>query len=164
MEEKLTPRELLAKHRYKGKLTSSLQEKAVHLVKCGVPPKNALRALGVADTTIRLWKRNAETNEKGPKYRELFEALEMAEQQALADVANNARRLTEKDGRTALDYLSRRDSEHWSRTDRLEVDGTVDAGPVLKAIAEAQQRYVLGEYKIRREDEEAPEQAPRDTG
>jgi len=145
-DTRLTPRELLDKYRYTGKLTPKLHEAAVYLATCGVPPRNALRALGIADATIRLWQHNAETGEKGPKYKALLDALDTAEQQSLADVANNARRLTEKDGRVAIDYLSRRDKDHWRKTDTLEVQGQIDVGPILARIAAAQRQIADGSY------------------
>lgn len=151
MEERLTPTELLAKYHYTGKLTPQLQETAIDMVLSGTPKKTALRALGVKDSTIRLWQRHAETNEKGDKYGALFAALDTAEQQSLSKVASNAQRLTEKDGRVALDYLSRRDSEHWGRKDELNVNVNVAAEPIFAAMFQAQQKLASGEFKLLRE-------------
>jgi hypothetical protein len=126
---KLSPAELLERHRYKGKLTPMFRERAIAMVKGGSPPKTALKALGVADSTIRLWDMEPEDGVHQVFKRELLGA----EQLWLTRMAENATRLSERDGRVCVDILGRRDSEHWGRKDVVEVD--IDIGPKLAEIA-----------------------------
>jgi hypothetical protein len=147
--EKLSPAQLLERHRYKGKLTPMFREKAIDMVRRGAPPRTALKALGCTQQTIRNWEEWAETGEVGGgRYAAFLRELREAEQLGLVRVAENASRLTEKDGRVALDYLGRRDPDHWAKRDEVQVNVAVDPGPVLQAIVAAQQKLLNTEYKL----------------
>jgi len=146
--EKLTPRELLERHRYKGKLTPMFRDKALTLVRAGSPPRTALRALGCCETTIRLWdeagRGEGETSRFGLFYRELL----AAEQEWLTRVAENISNHTERDGRTAVEVLSRRDPEHWSRKDEVEVKVALNADAIFAQIAAAKRDMIEGKWKV----------------
>jgi len=144
-QKKLTPTELLLANHYKGKLTQGLQDVLVEAVLKGVPPRTALKAR-VSESTIRTWQRRADKGER--KYAELFKALAAAEQQSLERVACNAQKLTEKDGRVALDYLSRRDPEHWSKRDEVGVKVQLNADAIFEQIAEARKNMVEGKWEV----------------
>jgi len=146
--EKLTPAEILERHRYKGKLTPMFREKALDMVHQGAPPRTALRALGCADSTIRAWQSLAQTGEKDGKYALFWRDMADAEQETLSRVAANATKATDRDGKAALDYLGRRDPENWGKKDTLDVNVSMDLGPTFRAVAEAQQKLVSGEYRL----------------
>ena len=130
--EKLTPGEILDRYRYKGKLTPKLRKSACELVEKGTPPKTAVVALGVGESTYRLWRSNAETEGSDPKYKEFFEELQKAEQQCLSEVACNASQATKRDGKVALDFLGRRDPDQWGRKETLVIE--TEIGPRIAAI------------------------------
>ena len=157
---KLSPAELLERHRYKGKLTPMFRERAIAMVKGGSPPRTALRALGVADSTIRLWENRAQTEDDSSKYAQLCRALLESEQECISQVSANATRLTSKDGRVALDYLGRRDPEHWGKKDTLDVNVEVSADGIFRAIAEAQQKVLTGSYRFLPEGSESLIESP----
>jgi len=132
LPEKLSPAELLERHRYKGKLTPMFQDKALRLIRGGSPPRTALRALGCAPSTIREWQAQAEDPQNTRKEAVFWrEALE-AEQLWLTRMSSNATSLAEKDGRVCVDMLGRRDPEHWRREDTLNVE--VDVGSRIAGI------------------------------
>ena len=156
MAEAQTPQELLTKYRYKGKLTPKLRKAACELVEKGSPPKTAVVALGVGESTYRLWRDNAADENSDPKYKEFFWELAAAEQRCFSEVSCNASQATKRDGKVALDFLGRRDEEHWGRTDKLDVDMNfkLDASPTFKAMAEAQQKLLAGGYHVRGDGDE----------
>jgi len=146
--EKLTPRELLERHRFKGRVTPMFRDKAAGMVRAGAPPRTALRALGCSESTIRLWQSKAESGEDGGRYTDLWRALQDAEQECLARVAANAIKHTERDGRTAVEVLSRRDPEHWSRRDEVEVKVALNADAIFAQIAAAKRDMIEGKWEV----------------
>lgn len=130
--EKLSPLQLLQLHGFQGKVTRTFREKAIRMCRAGVPPKIACRTLGTADSTIRLWQQLASDDTCRDKRAILWRELLQAQDEAIARVSENATRLTEKDGRVALDYLGRRDPEHWKREDTLNVE--VDIGARIAGV------------------------------
>ena len=150
---KLTPAELLERHRYKGKLTPMFRERAIAMVKGGSPPKTSLRALGVGESTLRLWASEPEDGVHTIFWRELLSY----EQLWLTRMAEHATNLSAKDGRVCVDVLGRRDSEHWGKKDTLDVNVEVSADGIFRAIAEAQQKVLTGSYRFLPEGPEEPE-------
>lgn len=120
MEEKLTPKQLLEKYRYKGKLNDKLHDAVVSHVVRGTPAKSALRMLGVADSTIRLWQGKAEEGEK--KYRELFDDLDSAWAQWQDRVAGYLPKHVEKDSRVCIDVAGRIMRDDYGKTEQIAVD------------------------------------------
>lgn len=144
--EKLTPREILERHRYKGKLTPMFRERALAMVRAGSPPRTALRALGASKRLVYQWEAEAQDTENPTKGGLFCTELQAAEQEWLASLSERANQLATKDGRVAVDMLARRDAEHWARTDTLNVRQTIEAGPILAQIAAAQRQIAEGSY------------------
>ena len=122
------------------------REKAIAMVRAGSPPKTTLRALGCGDSTIRLWTSQSQDLENPTKSGVLWRDLLSAEQEWLAALAEKANGHAIRDGRVCVDMLARRDAEHWARTDTLQVQQTIDIGPVLAQIASAQRQIATGTY------------------
>ena len=154
---KLTPAELLERHRYKGKLTPMFRERAIAMVKGGSPPRTALRALGCSERTIYQWEEDAKATENVSRFGIFRRELQGAEQECISRVSAHATKLTEKDGRVALDYLGRRDPDHWGKKDTLDVNVEVSADGILRAIADAQQKVLTGSYRFLPEGQDEPE-------
>ena len=144
--KRLTPAEILERHRYKGKLTPLFREKALAMVKAGSPPRTALRALGCSDRLIYQWESDAKQDvitSKGGLFRS---ELQACEQEWLSSLSAKAYDHAGRDGRVCVDMLARRDAEHWARTDTLQVNQTIEAGPILAQIAAAQRQIAEGSY------------------
>ena len=148
IKKKLSPAELLAIYRYDGKVTRRLREKVLAMVRGGTPPRIALRGQGVARSTIDSWRALANDDQCMDKRAVLWRELEQAENQCIDNVAHNAARLTAKDGRVAVDWLSRRAPEEFGKKDEVAV--TYDIGPVLTDIAGriARGELINGSYKV----------------
>jgi len=130
-------RATLAKYRFKGKLTAELQLAVIERVEHGAPPATALKAEGVADSTIRLWRGNAEKGEK--KYADLFARLDHAWELWKAFVANQLPNAIQKDARQCVEVAGRIMPEYEKRD-------TVDVNVDVRAIVTQVQRELLEEW------------------
>ena len=157
---KLTPAELLERHRYKGKLTPMFRERAIAMVKGGSPPRTALRALGCSERTIYQWEEDAQATENVSRFGIFRRELQAMEQLWLTRMAEHATNLSAKDGRVCVDVLGRRDSEHWGKKDTLDVNVEVSADGIFRAIAEAQQKVLTGSYRFLPEGPESLIESP----
>ena len=128
---------------YTGKLTPRFRDEAAALVRCGTPPDTAIVSLGVTKATLLAWKRWADTGEHGTKYAELFSILAQSWEQWKAHVAGELPKAIAKDARMAVEVAARIMPDEYGKRDSVDVNVQIDAGPVLKAIAEAQQRLAL---------------------
>ena len=151
------------KYRYPGKLTSRFKAEACALVRRGTPPKVALGALGVTKATIYNWEAWAESGEKGPKYADLFSGLAHSWSEWQAHVAGELPKAIAKDARMAVEVASRIMPDEYGKRDQVDVNVQLDAGPVLKAIAEAQQRLALQGITEAEWGETNELQGPRET-
>lgn len=131
------------KYRYPGKITPKLIREACELVRNGRPPSVALSALGVSKQSQWNWKQWAETGECGPRYKDFLSKLEAAWSEWQSFVAGTLPNAVQKDSRMAVEVASRIMPDEYGRRDQVDVNVQLDAGPVLKAIAEAQQRLAL---------------------
>jgi len=142
-----TPRELLERYRYQGKITPQFRKQACEIVRHGTPIRNALKALGAADSTVRTWESWANEEEEGGKHREFWRELQCAWDEWVSFVAMQGEKHVQKDGRTWRDTAAALMPEYEKR-DRLDVNVEIDASPTFKAIAEAQQKLIAGQWKV----------------
>ncbi len=145
--EKLSPRELLERYRYTGKLTTGLREAVCEAVRNGAPARVALRAFGLDDQTVRNWEKWAETGEKGTKYTEFARELGVAWNQWCAHVANLGPKQIERDARVWQGVAGALMPEY-AKHDELAINVQIEAGPILAQIAAAKQKLMEGEYKL----------------
>jgi hypothetical protein len=131
------------KYRYPGKVTPRFIREACELVRNGRPPKVALGALGVKQSAIWNWQHWAETGEKGPKYAQLWSEMAKAWDEWRSFVAGTLPKAVTSDSRMAVEVAARIMPDEYGKRDSVDVNVQIDAGPVLKAIAEAQQRLAL---------------------
>jgi hypothetical protein len=136
-------------YRYTGKLTPRLAREACDLVRQGRPPKVALNALGVSKQTIWNWEQWAKTGEKGEKYAALWSNLDTAWSEWQAFVAGQLPIAVTNDHRMCVEVASRIMPDDYGKRDTVDVNVGIDVGPVLKAIAAAQQHRDewLGEWE-----------------
>ena len=146
--EKLSPRELLERYRFTGKLTPSLRSAVCEAVRHGTPARTALKAFGLDDQTIRNWEKWAESKEKGSKYGEFSSELGRAWNEWVHYVASLGEKHIEKDARVWSTTIQALLPDEYGRKDELQVSVQVDPGPVLRAVMEAQQKLLNAEYKL----------------
>jgi len=131
--EKLSPRELLERYRFTGKLTPSLRSAVCEAVRHGTPARTALKAFGLDDQTIRNWEKWAESKEKGSKYGEFSSELGRAWNEWVHYVASLGEKHIEKDARVWSTTIQALLPDEYGKKDETTV--TFELGPVLAEIA-----------------------------
>ena len=155
-QEKLSPRELLERYRYTGKLTPKLRVAVCEAVRNGTPARTALKAFGLYPSTITAWQQYAESGEKGTKYVEFARELETAWNEWVQHVALLGGKHVEKDGRVWYQTIAALLPEY-SKKDTLDVNVEVSADAIFRMMAEAQQKVLTGSYRFLPESLEEPE-------
>jgi len=124
----LTPsQERIARYCYTGKLTPRLREEACELVRHGVPPKTALRRLGVSGKTVWNWEQRANSREE--KYEQLFTKLQDAWEYWKASVALELPNAIARDPRMAVEIAGRVMQDEYGKKEEKAV--TFELGPFL---------------------------------
>lgn len=99
------------------KLTPETQEAVCNLLKIGATRRDAALAAGVSEPVLYLWLQRGRSDREArrrTRFVEFLEAVERAEAEArLRFTATIARAAQDGDWRAALEYLKRRDREHW---------------------------------------------------
>jgi hypothetical protein len=117
---------------FSGKLTPRLRASICEAVRHGTPARNAMRAYGLAHSTITAWEKWAETGEKGQKYVQFARELEQAWNEWVSFVASQGPKHVVKDSRVWRETAAALMPEYAKR-DVVEID--IDLGPKLAEIA-----------------------------
>ena len=144
--EKSSPWERLAPYKFPGKLTPQFRAHACELVRQGVPPRVALRRTGITRQSILNWERKRD--EGDAQYVALFCALDEAWADWQTYVAGHLPQHIANDARMCVEVAGRIMPDEYGKKDELQVSVQVDPGPVLQAIAAAQQKLLNAEYSL----------------
>ena len=109
------------------KFNDEVKKAIVDALAIGATRKDAALAAGVAYNTFLRWMQRGQDNKSG-MFREFYESASVAEGEArLKFTTTIAQAAAKGDWRAAMEYLSRRDRDNWSK--RTEVTGA-DGGPI----------------------------------
>lgn len=121
-----------------SKLTPEVREAILQAFRLGATVKIACGATGIHEATFYSWMaKGLEAVEAGRyrgQYAEFYEEVQRARNRGDLELLALARKASKKDGRLALELLSRRHPEAYARQDRTTVRHTGhDGGPVKVA-------------------------------
>lgn len=108
------------------KLTDKLRDQLANLIKVGNYREHAARAVGISTTTFYRWMETGEAdheNDRATPYRELWEAVTRAEDEAITAAVLALRKGMANDWRAAIAFLERKDPDNWGKRQRLEHSG-----------------------------------------
>lgn len=126
------------------KLDTETHQKVVEALRSGNYREIVAKFAGIGVSTLYRWfeegEADAEYDRPSPQ-RELWEAATRAEAEAEIHAVASMRQAFGDDWRAAAEYLQRRHSARWSKTDRLEVEGdhTVHGAVSIEIVPTAEQ-------------------------
>lgn len=114
-------------------LTPEVREGLLQAFRLGATVKIACGAMGVGETSFYRWMARGESATSG-QYREFWQDVNVARDRGDLELLALVRKASKKDGRLALELLSRRHPKAYARQDRTTVrhEGH-DGGPVKVA-------------------------------